>query len=105
MTTQCTCTVENCIHNSDRCCCKSEILVDGRQAQQKENTSCASFDLRHGDSFRNSFETPDKKLSIECNAVHCVYNSNQYCTASQVDISGTSAVDSSATQCSTFKAK
>lgn len=105
MTTNCTCTVTNCIHNSDRCCCKSEILVDGSSAKDKEATCCSSFDRRHGDSFRNSYETPDKKLRIECNAVQCIYNANRYCSADQVDINGSSATDAAGTQCSTFRAK
>lgn len=105
MTTNCTCTVTNCMHNSERCCCKSTILVDGAQAEKKESTSCASFDMKHGDSYKNSFETPDKKLKIECNAVKCVYNSNHYCTADQVDISKTSSDNAYSTQCSTFRTK
>ncbi len=103
MTTNCTCTVTNCLHNSDRCCCKSEILVEGPKAQDSEETCCASFDKRHGESFSNSYETPDKKLRIECNAVRCIYNANHYCTAEQVDINGASAVDASGTECATFR--
>ncbi len=105
MTTNCTCTVTNCIHNSDRCCCKGTILVDGSQAEKKEATSCASFDEKCGETYKNSFETPDKKLKIECNAVKCIYNADHYCTATQVDINGASAHDSAETHCSTFRAK
>ena len=32
------CSVTNCVHNSDQCCCKSSILVDGHKAASAEDT-------------------------------------------------------------------
>ena len=41
------CNVTNCLHNSDHCCCKQSIMVDGHDAKEKEQTCCGSFDNRH----------------------------------------------------------
>ena len=105
MTTECTCTVDNCLHNSDRCCCKSEIQVDGPSAKDKAGTCCSSFDLRRHGCCKNALEHPDKKLKIECSAVSCVYNENHLCSAKQVDIIGGLAHNASATECATFQAR
>lgn len=102
MTSNCTCTVKTCLHNSDNCCCKSEILVDGASACTCGSTCCASFDRREHTSFHNSFESPDPKLRIECNAVKCIYNTDRRCTAQNVDINGSTASAADQTQCSTF---
>ena len=38
------CSVKNCLHNADNCCCKAAIAVDGNKAKTAEQTCCASFD-------------------------------------------------------------
>ena len=38
------CSVENCVHNADQCCCRGSILVDGHGARDAEGTCCASFE-------------------------------------------------------------
>ena len=48
---------------------------------------------------------PSTVISIDCEAVKCVYNSNYKCTASHVDIKGCGACDCGETACSTFKEK
>ena len=30
------CSVENCVHNADQCCCRGSILVDGHGARDAE---------------------------------------------------------------------
>ena len=46
--TNCTCTVTECKHNDDHCCCKSEILVntDSKNDCSCGCTCCASFDQK-----------------------------------------------------------
>ena len=58
--TNCTCTVTECKHNDDHCCCKSEILVntDSKNDCSCGCTCCASFDQKTSDSFKNSTQTP-----------------------------------------------
>ncbi len=42
------CSVKTCVHNSDNCCCKAAIAVDGAKAKNVEDTCCASFDENKG---------------------------------------------------------
>ena len=42
------CSVENCVHNADQCCCRGSILVDGHGARDAEGTCCASFEENKG---------------------------------------------------------
>ncbi len=105
--TNCTCTVTECSHNSDRCCCKSEILVDAnpKDACSCGCTYCASFDHASHDSFKNSMETPDPALKIGCNAIQCIYNEGNYCQAKSVAINGMNAESGNHTKCATFHAR
>ena len=36
------CSVTGCMHNAENCCCKNTILVEGKTAQDKCDTCCAS---------------------------------------------------------------
>ena len=99
------CSVKNCMHNSDECCCKSAILVDGHEAVQPNDTCCASFDENKGGAFTNLFKTPETRLEVECDAVKCVYNEDRRCAAERIDIAGDGACDCGQTRCSTFKAR
>ena len=66
--TNCTCTVTECKHNDDHCCCKSEILVnaDSKNDCSCGCTCCASFDQKTFDSFKNSTQTPDRACKSLC---------------------------------------
>lgn len=97
------CSVQNCVHNSDQCCCKSAIIVDGSHAESKDNTCCGSFDEKRGENFKNSYESPNTSLRVECEAINCVYNTNRLCSADKIDISGMKASSAEATECSTFR--
>ena len=44
-----------------------------------------------------------KTISIDCEAVKCVYNTNYKCHAEHVDIRGCGACDCESTACATFK--
>ena len=80
--TNCTCTVTECKHNDDHCCCKSEILV---------NT--------------DSTQTPNPALKIGCNAVQCIHNENHLCQAESVAINGMNTQSGNHTECATFQAR
>ena len=85
------CSVKNCLHNADNCCCKAAIAVDGNKAKTAEQTCCASFDENKGGKFTNLFKTPETRLEIACDAVKCVYNEEHRCSAERIDISGDGA--------------
>lgn len=99
------CSVKDCVHNSDNCCCKGAILVDGPKAREAEGTCCASFDENTGGMFTNLFKTPETSLEVACDAVKCMYNDENRCIASKIDISGNGACGCESTRCGTFKEK
>ena len=45
------CTVTTCVHNAEKCCCKSGILVEGAQAKNCCDTCCGSFEENRGGLF------------------------------------------------------
>lgn len=105
--TNCTCTVTECKHNDDHCCCKSEILVntDSKNDCSCGCTCCASFDQKTSDSFKNSTQTPNPALKIGCNAVQCIHNENHLCQAESVAINGMNTQSGNHTECATFQAR
>ncbi len=98
------CAADNCTYNSDRCCCKGDIMVGGSGARREEDTCCESFRERSGESVSNSLN-PSRTISIDCEAVKCVYNTDSKCHAEHVDIKGNGACSCMETACATFKEK
>lgn len=97
------CNVTNCLHNADNCCCKQSIMVDGHDAKKKEQTCCGSFDENKGGLFKNVFKTPESSLSVDCEAVQCIYNDNRHCAAAKIGIVGDGASRAEQTLCTTFQ--
>lgn len=97
------CGANTCSYNKDACCCKGDIMVGGRHADEKDQTCCESFALRRNDSYRSALDHACKTISIDCEAANCVYNSNYKCRADHVDIRGTNADGSRETSCGTFQ--
>ena len=98
------CGAQNCTYNQSKLCCKGDIMVGGRHADTGDDTCCESFaERREGhDAFTNSLEHPSRVISIDCEAVNCIYNSNYRCRADRVDIRGGKATNSRETNCATF---
>lgn len=99
------CTVTSCTHNSDNCCCKQAIIVDGASAWNAQDTCCGSFNERNDGIFKNVFKTPEKRLEVGCEATHCLYNEARHCVADHIDISGDGAEQPEHTECATFKVR
>lgn len=99
------CAVENCLYNKSEYCCKGDIMVGGMRAKCSDDTCCDSFSQRKEDSYVSSLEHPCKTISIDCEAVKCIYNSNYKCVADHVDIKGCGACDCRETACATFTEK
>ena len=101
------CAAENCTYNEQCLCSKGDIMVGGREACNCEETCCESFlqGREDGEVFKNSMKHPSKVISIDCEVVKCVYNSNYKCHAEHVDISGKGANRSKETACATFVEK
>lgn len=97
------CSVKNCLHNADNCCCKQAIIVDGSKAKEPCDTCCGSFDEKKEGAFQNLFKTPETRLEVDCEAVNCVYNEDRRCKAEHIGITGDGAHEASHTECATFK--
>ena len=101
------CMAEKCTYNKERLCSKGDIMVGGKHATNTDDTCCESFaPKREGhDVFTSSLEHPSRTISIDCEAVKCMYNKNYKCVAEHVDIQGGSASTSPETACATFREK
>ncbi|QEY33611.1 DUF1540 domain-containing protein [Caproiciproducens galactitolivorans] len=102
------CDVMNCINNKDRYCCRPDIQVSGRSANDPRQTSCASFSDAT-DSAQNAVGTvlPNTSLEIYCEAENCKYNHEERCSAEHINIDAESEIphSQSYTQCGTFESK
>ena len=96
------CGVENCTYNKEHLCSKGDIMVGGKHADSSDGTCCESFMERRDGAFTSAIEHPSKTISIDCEAVKCVYNSNYKCVADHVDITGCGADSCRETSCATF---
>ncbi|MBR1931671.1 MAG: DUF1540 domain-containing protein [Lachnospiraceae bacterium] len=101
------CGVENCTYNMEHLCSKGDIMVGGVHACDCDGTCCESFIQRASghDSFTSSITHPSHMISIDCEAVKCIYNSNYKCIADHVDIRGNGAGEHRDTLCATFTEK
>ena len=99
------CSVKTCVHNSENCCCKSGIYVEGQAAKNCCDTCCGSFEENRGGMFKNLFKTPETKLMVDCDAVNCVYNDDHQCRAERISIPGDGAKTVGQTECKSFKTK
>ena len=101
--TKLVCSVSTCVHHQDNYCCKNSIDVDGKNAENKDGTCCASFSEKCCDSYKNTSQTPNEYMTIKCDAQKCMYNDNRTCKATKVGISGSNAKQAMQTECATFK--
>ena len=99
------CLAEKCVYNKDYLCSKGDIMVGGKHADSIDDTCCESFMERRQDreAYTSSTSHPSNYISIDCEAVRCMYNTNYKCHADHVDIKGNGANDCKETACATFK--
>lgn len=103
------CQVESCRYNEDCLCDLEKIKVEGPGAARMEQTCCASFAAKGGESASNSCgdHCASKDTSIGCKAENCKYNSHCKCTADEVKVGCCcpSPCVMSETECCTFSAR
>ena len=99
------CKADTCTYNKNEYCSKGDIMVGGKHAVESDETCCESFARKRGESMSNATSHPSRMISVDCEAVKCVYNANYKCTAEHVDISGAGADAGRETACRTFKEK
>ena len=91
-----------CVYNKGQYCSKGDIMVGGKEAEEKKETCCESFMPRTENQATSSMGTPSQKIDVDCKAHHCQYNKEYKCTAAKIDIGGASANTSEQTECDTF---
>lgn len=103
------CGVKGCTYFYDGRCSKSVIRVSGFDALRDLETSCLSFQARDrvaSDHYNLEIATIDDiisdHVSVNCEAVNCLYNRNYLCYAKEIKIDGTKARMKDETFCNTF---
>lgn len=105
------CDVRSCIYNADYCCSRSVIKVSGIRSENSIETACDSFHrvkrkVNMDTQFKMEFSKIDginQFVSIDCEAVNCIFNSKMLCSAPRVSIAGGSRVSKvDETICDTF---
>lgn len=101
------CNVVSCIYNKIDCCCRGKIQVEGRQAEDSEETCCGSFVEigENRDSYTDKIERPDVYLYVDCDASNCIYNKSLKCDADRIGITGGIASATQNTNCGSFQSK
>ena len=112
------CSATNCVNNMSGICSASTINVLGSNASSSEETQCETFAERGlKNSFANVFnmnvvgefkqifntESIEMSPSIRCEATNCMHNNKKICAANNIMVDGMGALNSSKTQCETFK--
>ena len=99
------CSVTNCFYNSDRCCCKGDIKIEGSGAERASGTCCSSFRERKDGMARNAVGEPSKNIEVACKACNCVHNEDCKCDAEHIGIGGSGACHCQDTECMSFCCK
>ena len=95
------------MNNEHGLCARPIIKVDGDNAQRASDTFCHSFNHR-ADNMQNSVwagSGADENTDIKCTACECSFNSDNYCTKDDVEVSGNGACRCGETECKSFKKK
>ena len=99
------CSAVKCMYNEDNQCCKSGMMVDGKEAMKASATSCSDFRERTGSMKNKACCSTNDELKVECRASECEYNKNMMCSAKPIQIQGSNACTSKETECGTFQCK
>ena len=71
------CSAVNCVYNKEKNCCKGDIMVGGKHAENKDDTCCESFAAKRvTNAYISALEHPCRTISIDCEATQCQYNKN-----------------------------
>lgn len=99
---QLSCCADSCENYKNGYCSLSSIEIAGVGAQSSASTCCNNFKLK-SESFTSQSKLESPYLDIRCSAKECIYNSDNCCSASYVDITGHAASSCGDTLCSTFR--
>ena len=99
MDTNLRCDATRCVHNNSNYCYAGRISIDGRLADDIDDTYCSTFKEKDYQQFTSSIYgehklNPTTTQSIKCDAVKCKYNYNNLCKSENIKInSGNASCD------------
>lgn len=96
------CTVTGCVYNADKCCCKGDIQVEGKEAKKTEETCCGSFKERGENGSNSMTGEKSKEIDVCCQACNCKFNEAKKCSANHIGIAGGNACTCGETECASF---
>lgn len=110
------CNAVNCLYNYNSLCGADEIQVQGGHAMGGRFTYCGTFNTRSLGNYVSSIgnmnydgaaqqmfnDHPMMEPNVLCNAVNCVYNADQQCTAVALQIQNEVSSTAEQTECQTF---
>lgn len=99
---QINCTVTNCYFNNRLGCTAPSVEVDGKKAEKSRLTNCSTF-IEQKPGIRSSISEPRSDTEIKCEAVKCIYNKSEQCSATNIVVNGKNAEAPEETCCSTFR--
>ena len=98
------CSAGSCMNNEHGLCALPIIRVDGDDAKKSHDAFCHSFTHGQGGMQNSVYKgQADERTEIKCTASECAFNTENYCTAERVEVSGAGASRSGETECRTFK--
>lgn len=99
MDTNLRCDATRCIHNNSNYCYAGRISIDGRLADDIDDTYCSTFREKDYQQFTSSISGDNKihpttTQNIKCEAVKCKYNYDSLCKSKNIKInSGNASCD------------
>lgn len=103
MNTNLRCDATRCIHNNGNYCYAGRISIEGRLADDIDDTYCSTFKEKDYQQFTSSIGIdtpyPINTDQIKCDAINCIYNNNKLCKADKIKINSGNA------SCNMFKEK
>ena len=93
------CYATRCIYNNSDYCYANKISIDGRLADDIDDTYCSTFREKDYQQFTSSISGDNKihpttTQNIKCDAVKCKYNYDSLCKSKNIKInSGNASCD------------
>ena len=90
------CYATRCIYNNSDYCYANKISIDGRLADDIDDTYCSTFKEKDYQQFTSSIcgnnnLSPITTENIKCDAIKCKFNHNNFCKSKTVKISSGNA--------------
>ena len=90
------CDATRCIHNNANYCYAGRISIDGRLADDIDDTYCCTFKEKDYQQFTSSICGNNNLSSIttaniKCDAIKCKFNENQLCSSRAIKINSGNA--------------